>query len=530
MAEASLALAYHRRTTHRPERYAAGPETLDWDEQPDPFRVYEGAPRTVLALATDHLTASFADLHRPGAVAPRPLTLEGVAALLRLSFGLSAWKEQGPDRWALRCNPSSGNLHPTEAYVLARRVPGLADGLHHYVSRDHVLERRCRMLPMEGGGAPGLWIGLSSLIWREAWKYGERAFRYCQLDLGHAIAAIRYAAGLLGWRVRLVRPLSGEVLGAMLGLDRDQDFGAAEREEPEAMLEIRPGRVDGDGRAPDYAPFDWTGVANRIDPHPMYRWPVIDEVARATAAGPGAGPEEGGAPALPAPDHGATGAAALILGRRSAQRFDRAYEMPAADLFRLADSLLVRPNLPPWDVWSDPPALHPVLFVHRVAGLAPGLYALPRTEEAADRLRRRLDGRFDWRRAEGAPDHLPLYALGGGDCRAVARTLHCHQAIAADSAVALGLFGGLEDAVTAAPWRYRQLHWEAGLLGHVLYLEAEAMGLRGTGIGCFFDEEVEKALGLDGAGMNPIYHFTVGRAVLDTRITTHPPYPAAEPA
>ena len=37
-------------------------------------------------------------------------------------------------------------------------------------------------------------IGLSSVHWREAWKYGERAFRYCQHDAGHAIGTVRIAA------------------------------------------------------------------------------------------------------------------------------------------------------------------------------------------------------------------------------------------------------------------------------------------------------------------------------------------------
>ncbi|TVR64991.1 MAG: hypothetical protein EA420_04215 [Candidatus Competibacteraceae bacterium] len=33
------------------------------------------------------------------------------------SLGLSAWKQHRGSRWALRCNPSSGNLHPTEGYA-----------------------------------------------------------------------------------------------------------------------------------------------------------------------------------------------------------------------------------------------------------------------------------------------------------------------------------------------------------------------------------------------------------------------------
>ncbi len=62
--------------------------------------------------------------------------------LFELSLGLSAWKQQGGSRWALRCNPSSGNLHPTEGYLICAAWPGLAAGVYHYLSHDHVLEQR----------------------------------------------------------------------------------------------------------------------------------------------------------------------------------------------------------------------------------------------------------------------------------------------------------------------------------------------------------------------------------------------------
>ncbi|MBL9059552.1 MAG: SagB/ThcOx family dehydrogenase, partial [Mangrovicoccus sp.] len=200
--------AYHDLSTHRLDRFAPGPETLDWDSQPDPFRNFAGARRTPLPLSADGLTTGFADLSRPGAVAPAPLSLDSLALLLELSLGVSAWKAQGPDRWALRCNPSSGNLHPTEAYVIAGGVPGLADGVHHYDSHSHGLEQRCAA----GLAQPGMWIGLGSVHWREAWKYGTRGFRYCQLDTGHALGALRCAtarprlAGAQRWSRDLTMP------------------------------------------------------------------------------------------------------------------------------------------------------------------------------------------------------------------------------------------------------------------------------------------------------------------------------------
>jgi hypothetical protein len=75
------------------------------------------------------------------------------------------------------------------------------------------------------------------------------------------------------------------------------------------------------------------------------------------------------------------------------------------------------------------------------------------------------------------------------------------------------------------PWLYRALHWEAGLLGQLLYLEAEAAGLRGTGIGCYFDDSVHELLGIQGRRLQCLYYFTVGRAVEDPRLRSLPAYP-----
>jgi hypothetical protein len=75
------------------------------------------------------------------------------------------------------------------------------------------------------------------------------------------------------------------------------------------------------------------------------------------------------------------------------------------------------------------------------------------------------------------------------------------------------------------PWMYPRLYWECGLVGQMLYLEAEAAGRRGTGIGCFFDDSVHQAVGLSDDAFQSLYHFTVGKPVEDARITSLPPYP-----
>lgn len=76
------------------------------------------------------------------------------------------------------------------------------------------------------------------------------------------------------------------------------------------------------------------------------------------------------------------------------------------------------------------------------------------------------------------------------------------------------------------PWFYRRLHWEAGAVGQVRYLEAEAAGMDATGMGCFFDDVTHDILGLTDRRYQTLYHFTVGGPVEDARLTSLPGYPA----
>jgi nitroreductase len=65
---------------------------------------------------------------------------------------------------------------------------------------------------------------------------------------------------------------------------------------------------------------------------------------------------------------------------------------------------------------------------------------------------------------------------------------------------------------------YRYVHFEAGAIGHRLYL-AEALGLRATGIGVFYDDEVHRYLNLIPNQGQAVYHFAIGYPVPDPRVT-----------
>lgn len=526
-------LDYHERTKHHFQRYAAGPGDLDWATQPDPFRTYAGSPQLPLPLLTEASAirqARYVDLYAAGRIASQPLKLGSIAALLELAFGLSAWKQYGDTRWALRCNPSSGNLHPTEAYVVVHGCAGIADGVHHYLSRDHVLEQRCGFAAAEALLPAGTFLlGLSAIHWREAWKYGERAFRYCQHDAGHAIAAARYASAALGWQAQLLGNWGDADIAGLLGLDRAADFGTAEHEHPELMLLIStqpiPGEIDPAPLLHAAATGCWAGQANTLSPHHGHDWPVIEEVAEASYK-PRTEVSAWQMPSLPEPISSTcqAGAMEIIKQRRSAQEFDGVTSISAAAFYRLLDMTLPREHVPPWDAIAWPPRLHLALFVHRVEDLVPGVYLFLRNDQVEAKMRAELSGEFQWERVEGCPVHLRLFRVVADDARNAAKALSCHQGIAADSAFSLGMLAEYESALAQGPWTYRQLFWEAGILGQVLYLEAEAAGVRGTGIGCFFDDGVHDLLGIKGRWLQSLYHFTVGGALTDTRLQTLPPY------
>ncbi|MCU7856326.1 MAG: SagB/ThcOx family dehydrogenase, partial [Candidatus Thiodiazotropha sp. (ex Lucinoma borealis)] len=225
---------YHARTKHHFDRYAAGPDYLDWDQQPDPFRRFSNTTLIDLPLSFGHFPDAFlgdVDKLQPYKKL-KSWGLPEISSLLRFSLGLSAWKVFGPDRWALRCNPSSGNLHATECYLAIRGLSALQDGIYHYAPHEHGLELRAVFSKRDeviSNPDTEILVGLSSIAWREAWKYGERAYRYVQLDLGHAVGALAYSIATLGLILEPVN-IDSDSLATMLGIDRDADFKDAECE------------------------------------------------------------------------------------------------------------------------------------------------------------------------------------------------------------------------------------------------------------------------------------------------------------
>jgi hypothetical protein len=200
--------------------------------------------------------------------------------------------------------------------------------------------------------------------------------------------------------------------------------------------------------------------------------------------------------------------------------------MPLAQLWPLLQAL--HPSRLPFDARPGAAQVHVLLLAHRVDGLAPGAYLLPRSASGLALLREHLSAAQLSPPVPGAPPDAPLLCLAENPALAgTLRTLNCHQALGSDAILGFALLAEFNPLESGSA--YRERFHEAGLIGQALYLEAEALGLRGTGIGCYFDDALHQLIGLSpseasGAALQSVYHFTVGLPLDDARIATETPY------
>jgi SagB-type dehydrogenase family enzyme len=545
-------LAYHEATKHRAGALGQWPRASNWAAQPNPYRHYVGCTVVPLPWTGADGSPPYPVLHdETHVVSPRPLAIASVSELLELSLGVTAHKQTRDSGWSVRANPSAGNLHPVEGYVV---LPAL-DGGHgagawsdhptvcHYAPRKHTLEVRAVLDQADWPPLPpgSLLVGLSSILERVTWKYGSRGYRYSQLDLGHALGALRFAAASLGWHLRVLEEFADDDVAAILGLDRAADRCGAEAEQPGLLAWVGPG-VPGQAvnlPGPDQVlrttrSAAWSGsVQTRRGAVPTTEatrdgvWQVAFKGR--TQPTP---PRHVVSPVTPGADTPPAVATTLssrevIRRRRSALAMDGRTSMSGERFVTLLKRAL--PGLGrPWDVMSGPARVHAALFVHRVEGVTPGLYLLVRDAARVPCLRAALHHDFDWGPVPGTPGELPWFLLRTGDFRAVAARVSNNQVTAGDGAFTVVMIADLAAAHDEhGAFGYRRLHWEAGMLGQVLYLETTDAGMTGsplesTGLGSFLDDEVHAVLGIEGHALQVLYHLAVGGPVADPRVTTLP--------
>ncbi|HSC76003.1 MAG TPA: SagB/ThcOx family dehydrogenase, partial [Pseudomonadales bacterium] len=374
-------LDYHAASKHAFQHFANGPGYLDWDTQPDPFRRYDGV--RIITLETCPVAEAkpamnsvlYDEAFIPGRIASTALDAQFISRLFFDSMAISAWKVAGSSRWALRVNPSSGNLHPTEAYLICGPVEGLSASpmVCHYRPLEHALEvlaafdttlwkNLCAGFPDNT-----VFVALTSIHWREAWKYGLRAYRYCQHDTGHAIGAVSIAAAGMGWQARILDDLGTEELAWLTGTFRAHD---AEREEPDLLLALCP--CDSDMRATGlpaesiqtFRSLVWHGQPNRLSSSHI-EW-GIEKIAEA-ARKPRTANMHAAWHALPTPilpEIRATALRKIIHQRRSAVDMDGVTRLSRNAFFHILQKTLPISGAAPFQALPWSPHIHLAIFVH----------------------------------------------------------------------------------------------------------------------------------------------------------------------
>jgi SagB-type dehydrogenase family enzyme len=445
-----------------------GPTALGslFTERPPPEKPYPGAPRVALprgeALAPLSL-AEAAERYAPArAFSGAPVALARLASLLKLTNGVTGVIPGGDPPELRRAAPSAGALYAGELYVVAGRVEGLAPGVYAYAVREHALVK------LRGGGAldevaraveaddaasgAACALLLSNVFHRYAWRYGPRSYRYALIDSGHIGENLRLAAAAAGLGHAHLLRFEDDALNSLLGLDG--------REEAVCALHLLGARAEPRGGGPARALAE-KGDADRS----------LTEVERyheATKLVPGAGaPPAAGAGIAPPPATLQLAAAPppalpvtrAILERRSARGFREAAIAQEALAFAL--DLAREPGL----------ALR--LVVHRVEGVAPGVYEAAAGERGLAELRR---GSFETQLVRAC-----LFQEKAGS--------------AAAAFVWLADLAGLA-AEGARSYRHRLL--AAGAAAERLYLAAESLGLAARNLAGFFDASLNGLLGADG--------------------------------
>ncbi len=482
---------YHEATKHTAESLRRTHYTLDWRNMPDPFRHYEGVP--VLDLPADPPAPEIPALALLQGAQGTTVAADGPAFLSQLLFhsaAISASKRvpSTGDRYALRVNPSSGNLHPTEFHFVTRGLQEWPDGLYHYRPSSHMAEQRAAGaldMKLAGDSAPIFFV-LTTIAWREAWKYRSRAYRYCLHDMGHAWQALALAARAMGSDSFAIGNFADDEVAEFCRLNED--------EWPMLIVKLHGSTIPVRDR--DGGDVVWYGGrANQLS-RQQITYPLIDEIHAVTklkqnisAAEPaltGSGDIQ-----LPSPASSARPFGEVARARRSALDFRGANT--SISLSQLSAILAVTAQ-PLCSDFSATRFVQLYLYVHRVDGLEPGVYRY-------------------W------PEHAVLERIRSGDQRVAAAGLSLGQDLAGNACVAFSMIADLERAVrTYGDRGYRYAHFEAGAIGQRLYLAAEALGLGATGIGAFFDDQVHSYLNVAPEQGQVVYHFAIGYPVPDPRV------------
>jgi SagB-type dehydrogenase family enzyme len=218
----SIAHYYHQRTKYAPESIAAKNQSLDWSKQPVPFKEYKIGK--VFDLKP-HLNQDSNFVQAPENVNWLRLSL-----LLLCSYGLTAQlATMYGEPMYLRAAPSAGGLYPAEIYLISRGTSWLAPGLYNYQVQTHSLvhfwenevwsELQSACFKHPALETAEIALVTTAIFYRSAWRYQDRAYRRIFLDTGHLLGNIELTAIMNNYRPYLIGGFQDQAINRLLYLD-----------------------------------------------------------------------------------------------------------------------------------------------------------------------------------------------------------------------------------------------------------------------------------------------------------------------
>ncbi|BAU11810.1 SagB-type dehydrogenase domain protein [Leptolyngbya sp. NIES-3755] len=483
--QVSIAEHYHERTKYDPETIHAKSQALNWEEQPIPFKSYKFGTSIDLKpyLSED---ANLDD------------GWQRLSKLLVCSYGLTGAIPTNGEPHYLRSSPSAGGLYPAEVYLISRGTLELPAGLYNYQARTHTLlhfwesdvwtalQSACFWNPVLDNTQ--LAIVVSAVFFRSAWRYQDRAYRRIFLDTGHLIGNIELACSMTDFRPHLIGGFADEALNQLLYFDSEQEGAIAvlpiadltqiKENLPLARTALPTTPKLDYPRIPDGGLLSYFHQATQIphNPNATVNWKAPETTEHS---------DKYNFPfCLKVPtdcdpidwEQDLHGLEQTMIHRRSTRAFSgeplSIDELKAILDFAYQPQHYIEQNLDRSPDYFDLNLVETFVAVSGVTDLEDGCYYYaPKSQEL-----RQI--RFKNFRRE-----LHFLCLGqdiGRDASAI--VFHT-----ADLRTAIEQYG---DRV------YRYLHMDAGHLGQRMNLAAIHLGLGASGIGGFFDDQVNEVLGI----------------------------------
>jgi SagB-type dehydrogenase family enzyme len=226
----SIAQHYHERTKYDPETIASRSQGLDWSKQPVPFKEYKIGATFDLKPYIQEAPSAFAN-------DPDGQWWRRLSRLLFCSYGLTARMPSMGNTVYLRSSPSAGGLYPAEIYLVSRGTPLLPPGLYNYQCRTHSLMHFWESNVWQNLQEACFWhpslentqiaLVITSVFYRSAWRYEDRAYRRIFLDTGHLLGNIELAAAVSDYRPHLIGGFIDQAVDEILYIDPQQESAIA---------------------------------------------------------------------------------------------------------------------------------------------------------------------------------------------------------------------------------------------------------------------------------------------------------------